>query len=442
MRVSIALLLLAVVASAGGIDKKTLKEMEVFAAQWWKLRPKTKFDRWDPKARAEMLEKAAAFGTLPEGSLGTVVAALRKSLKRHGPKAKGSGKARIKTPYGDAWFYSGGWSGKNKGLVLGLHGGGEGAGSADEPRGKWKAKNCGGMYPQGIRLVHDTWNTVHGEKFILTMIEIAKAQYDIDCDRVYSMGFSMGGTGSWFMAGRHPDLLAGSSPCAGVLMAMPKSQLERKEDVQALMHGILPNVRNLAMYYYIGLADRNCMPGTYLAGWDELEELRRNDPHGYKKIQFKTYPGLAHAFPPGEPNNGIKWLEQQTRDTYPRKIVWETVLRPFPLAIEADKTGRYVKRHFYWLHHARPADRMLITATREGNAIDLDLGGEDKEDVTVFLNPDMIEVRKEVVVTLDGEEVYRGKPAPDFITVLETFDANLDKRLCFDRRVEFKKGRR
>ena len=65
-----------------------------------------------------------------------------------------------------------------------------------------------GMYPQGIRLVHDTWNTVHGERFTLTLIEIAKAQYEVDPDRVYSMGFSMGGTGSWFLAGRHPDLLA------------------------------------------------------------------------------------------------------------------------------------------------------------------------------------------------------------------------------------------
>ena len=55
MRVSLALLLLAAAAGAGEIDKKTLKEMEVFGAQWWKLRPKTKFDRWERKARAEML---------------------------------------------------------------------------------------------------------------------------------------------------------------------------------------------------------------------------------------------------------------------------------------------------------------------------------------------------------------------------------------------------
>ena len=70
--------------------------------------------------------------------------------------------------------------------------------------------------------------------YILSIIEIAKAQYDVDPDRIYSMGFSMGGTGSWFMAGRHPDLLAGAIPAHGVLMAQPKSQVPTKEEVQAI----------------------------------------------------------------------------------------------------------------------------------------------------------------------------------------------------------------
>jgi len=435
--VSLVAAVFATPALAENLSPARIKEIETFAVKWWKARPKTKFEKWDPARRRELLAEARRFGAIPEGSLPQVFAALRKRLKKYGPRAKGGGKATIQTPYGKAWFYADA-TGKGKGLVLGLHGGGENAGSADEPRGKWKAKQCMGFYPQGIVLEHDTWNTVHGEKFILTMIEIAKAQYDIDCDRVYSMGFSMGGTGSWFMAGRHPDLLAGSSPCAGVLMAQPKSQLANKDDVQVMMHGMLPNVRNLAMYYYIGLADVNCMPGTYLYAWDELEQLKKDDPGGYEKIRFKSYTGLAHAFPPGEPGAGIKWIEKQTRDTYPKKIVWESVSRPFPQAHEQDKTDRYVKRYFYWIKIERPADMMLVTASRDGNAFDVDLSGEDKEQLTIFLNPEMIDVGEDVVVTVDGEEVYRGKPRPDFVTVLETFDARLDKRLTFDRRVSFK----
>ena len=48
----------------------------------------------------------------------------------------------------------------------------------------------------------------------------------------------------------------------------------------------------------------------------------------------------------------------------------------------------------------------------------------------------MIDVTKEVVVMLDGEEVYRGKPKPNLRTIVESLDAKLDKRLFFDRSID------
>jgi hypothetical protein len=76
-------------------------------------------------------------------------------------------------------------------------------------------------------------------------------------------------------------------------------------EVQELQHGFVPNVRNLAMYWFIGLADKNCMPGTYLFAWDLLTGLRVSDPTGYQKLVFTTYPGLPHTFPPGEPAKAL-----------------------------------------------------------------------------------------------------------------------------------------
>ena len=48
----------------------------------------------------------------------------------------------------------------------------------------------------------------------------------------------------------------------------------------------------------------------------------------------------------------------------------------------------------------------------------------------------MINPAKEVVVMSNGTELYRGRPAPDFWTVLETLDARLDRSMVFDRRIE------
>ncbi|HVG94313.1 MAG TPA: hypothetical protein VND21_07690, partial [Planctomycetota bacterium] len=431
---ALALLLLtagpAAAPAAGPIDRKAV---EALAAAWAKARPKTAFEAWDPTIRADLLARAKALGPIPEGAKDEVADLLWKALRKEWPKAD----EEISTPYGRATWIRHGKGGRKAGLVLGLHGGGEGSGSAGEAAGKWSLPGCLGLYPQGIRLVHDTWNTVHGERFALSLIEAAKVRDEVDPDRVFAMGFSMGGTGSWFLAGRHPDLLAGAAPCAGVLMAAPKSQVPRKEDVQTLQHGFVPNVRNLAMYWFAGLEDRNCMPGTYLYAWDRLLEWKEKEPEGYALLEFRTYPELGHAMPPGEPSKLLKWIAGQRRSALPTKIVWEQAEAPYPLPDDDldRKVGRYPKIDFYWLRCDRPADQALAVASRKGNEFDLSVSGGDCRDYTIWLDERLVRVGEDVVVRCGGKEVYRGRPIPDVLTVLETLDARVDRTLTFDRRI-------
>ncbi|MFO0934224.1 MAG: hypothetical protein U1E39_16175 [Planctomycetota bacterium] len=430
-------------ASAGPIDLAVAgdrKALEVLAADFAKARPKTKFERWDPAVRADLVARASKM-TLREGALPAVRDVFWKALKANppGPPGRGGGKdaTSIPTPYGPATWLQKGQGGAKNGLVVGLHGGGEGAGDAGEAAGKWTLPECLAMYPQGIQLVHDTWNTVHGERFVLTLLEIAKVRHDVDPDRVYACGFSMGGTGSWFLAGRHPDLLAGAAPCAGVLMAAPKSQVATAAEVQELQHGFVPNVRNLAMYWFIGLADKNCMPGTYLYAWDRLLELRKADPTGYAKLQFTTYPDLPHTFPPGEPSACLKWLGKQRRDAEPETIVWEQAEAPYPLP-ETDldrRLGRLPVLDLYWLHCDRPTDRALVRASRKGNEFEVSVTGGDVRDLSIWLHGDLIAPGQEVVVRSAGKELYRGTPTPNVAAVLESLDARVDRRLTYDRRV-------
>ncbi|MCU0724303.1 MAG: dienelactone hydrolase family protein [Planctomycetes bacterium] len=416
-------------------DAKSAKAAADLAERWMKARPKTCFTDWDASARAALVEEAKKFGPIPEGKLAEIVKILAKAAQKHGPRHGAGGKSAIQTPYGEASFILNG-SGRGKGLVIGLHGGGPGAGAASEAT-KWHAKNCLGMYPQGIQLVHDTWNTVHGERFVLSLIEIAKAQYEIDPDRVYVMGFSMGATGSFHMAGRHPDLFAGAIPAHGVLMAAPQSQVATKEEVASLQHGFLPNVRNLAVWYYTGLEDHNCMPGTFLYANDEIEDLKKRDPGGYEKIRFASYPGLAHAFPPGEPEAGIKYIEVQKRDPFPKVVVWEYVKDPFPLEGAIEGCGRIQKQWFYWLRCERPVDRQYVRAKIEANEITLEVAVmPGPKGLSILLNDRMIDPSKEVVVRVGKTEVWRGRPVPDFQTILESYDARLDTRLTFDRRID------
>lgn len=429
---------LAAQEKSASLDKALAKKISALGEHWWKARPPTRFVEWDATARAAIESEARAIGPIPEGSMHAIVELLWASAKKLGPRGKvEKDKLTIPTPYGDAWCYVTP-GGKNPALIVGLHGGGEDAGSADEPRSTWVKKGALGMYPQGIRLVHDTWNTVHGERFVLTLIEIAKVQYDVDPDRVYVMGFSMGGSGSWFFAGRHPDLFAGAAPFSGVLMAAPKSQLMSKDDVQAVQHGLVPNVRNLALYYTIGLADDHTMPGTYLFVADMLAKLRASDPLGYAKIHFETIPDLGHAFPPGEPAGALKSLANEKRDTFPEAVVWEYARDLSPEPGPKDPVKRLEQHSLYWLGCKNPEDRQSIRAQHTHNEFTLETRGtaSGTKGITLYLNAAMIDPAADVVVRTKERELYHGKPAPDVWTILETLDDKLDRSMVFDRRVE------
>ena len=107
------------------LDSKTKKQVSDLATRWFKARPKTHFERWDPAVRKALLQEAKALGTIEPGSMPLYVDLLWKAVKKHGPKGKG----KMDTPYGEATWIQKGRGGKKAGLILGLHGGGEGAGS-------------------------------------------------------------------------------------------------------------------------------------------------------------------------------------------------------------------------------------------------------------------------------------------------------------------------
>ena len=437
-------------ADPGKWLKSNKSKVDKLAKEWWSERPGTRFSDWDEGKRAALLERAAAFGPLPEFdatnekvNLNALVELLWKPLAKSWPADIGDaekGRVTFETPYGEAWFLLDTTKvkrGEKPALVIGLHGGGEGAGDAAPARGTWSTDGTMGIFPQGIHLVHDTWNTVEGERFLLTLIDYAKTRLNVDPDRIYVAGFSMGGTGSWFMAGRHTDLLACSMPCAGVLMASPKSQVASPDAIQALQHGLIPNVRNLAMYYFIGLSDKNCMPGTYLYVDRLLQALKKADEGGYEKIHFSTYEGLAHAFPAGEPAAAKEFMLAQRRDTFPEKIVWEYVADPFPQHRSGEACARIVKRNFYWLSCETPVDLQTIRAERSGNTIRLTTKGtaHGAQGITVRLNPQMIDPAEDIVIEANGVEVYRGKPVPNLADVLDSVDARMDRSMVFDRHI-------
>lgn len=55
-----------------------------------------------------------------------------------------------------------------------------------------------------------------GEQDVFDIVDLLKAQYTIDENRIYLMGHSMGGCGTWWLAARRPDVFATICPMAAM----------------------------------------------------------------------------------------------------------------------------------------------------------------------------------------------------------------------------------
>jgi len=60
------------------------------------------------------------------------------------------------------------------------------------------------------------WNTANNEQGVNTLLEAVQANYKIDPRKIAVTGYSMGGTGVWFFAGKYPERFSAAVPVAGM----------------------------------------------------------------------------------------------------------------------------------------------------------------------------------------------------------------------------------
>ena len=97
-------------------------------------------------------------------------------------------------------------------LVLALHPGGR-----DVYYGSWFMQSIVEPALRGWEAVivapdvpDASWATERSERAVLALLDAVIDEHDIDRSRILVTGFSMGGRGTWYMVGRHPDVFAGA----------------------------------------------------------------------------------------------------------------------------------------------------------------------------------------------------------------------------------------
>jgi len=321
-------------------------------------------------------------------------------------------------------YMVGGSNGKG-GLIIALHGGGEGAGDAGGAHGTFSPiaskHKCICIAPEVLEKTERGWTTSGTEEFVFELIEAAKRTWPkIPHDRIYMCGHSMGGYGSWTLGAHQADKFAGLGPYAG---APTPYTVDGKpySDVTGIEDGVLPSLRNVALHIYQSLDDKQVPPAPNIYANKVLAEWKAE--HGGYNYQYVEVDGRGHGAPPGGHKVGFEWLYQFERDPRPKYVLWQPVL-PY-------------KRMFYWLWWDKPVPDAVVKAVIKGPAeIEIDLGGWPRKGMRLLLDEDLVDLEQELVVREGSEVVFKGKVERTLSTMLMTAAERYDSRSVYPARID------
>ena len=253
----------------------------------------------------------------------------------------------------------------------------------------------------------DDWNMWFKpgmDEFFEMLIQAAVATMDVNPDKVYLMGYSAGGDGVWRMAPRMADRWAAASMMAG----HPGEALQ-------------VSLRNMPFMIWMGendsAYDRNKLAVKHGAIMDSLQQA---DTEGYIH-ETHIIKGKGHWMDRVDAA-AVPWMAQYKRNPYPNKIVWrqEEVTRPA----------------FYWLSVPEKECRHKAMVVAEIDKNVIEISESDYSRLTIYLNDDMVDLNKPVVVNYKGKKVFKGKLSRTIANMARTLDERDDLRYMFPAMVE------
>jgi len=246
-----------------------------------------------------------------------------------------------------------------------------------------------------------------GELDVVRVVEDVQARLSIDPDRVVLYGFSMGGSGSWQVGVHFPDRFAALGPVCGnadhrvwerlwgwgerepTWMSPKKAWVEATESPAFFAENLL-NLPSMPLH---GDKD-NVVPCDHSRSM-AAELLKAGAPCNYVEI-----PGAGHGVPGDKVSEMLKWLREQKRNPWPKRVIFKTAWRRHPGA--------------YWVRLHR-FERAFAFARIEAEALDkssVSVNTDNLEEFSLHLGAPLFDPAQPIRVRVDGAEQYRGK-VPD-----------------------------
>ena len=306
---------------------------------------------------------------------------------------------------------------KSYGLVVCLHGAGF-TGAAYLER--WQAR-LGEDYVLACPTIPmGAWFTRDAEELVLATIRSVQRRYHIDSDRIFLTGMSNGGIGTWVIGMHDAPLFAGIAPMAS-----------------GLDHVLLPflaNLRSTPIYVIHGAKDQ-VMPVEFSRTITQ-ELTRLGYPFVYREHDREHPMAGGHYFPREELPELVTWLNAQRRNPLPTSVTvvreashfqpfgWVRIDATDTIAVFSEdlvsKRDDLIKRREY----AR-LDASIVAPNR------IEVRAERVQRYSLFLNEQLIDSSKPLVVLTNGEVSFDGSVTPSLETLLRQARLRQDSRQLF-----------
>lgn len=268
------------------------------------------------------------------------------------------------------------------------------------------------------------WWEDEAENFVLSVLDRAKKEYNINTNRVYLTGFSSGGHGAWYMAIRHPGIFAAINPIAG----------------ECPLPELLVNLAHVSVYIIHGAEDDVISVEAARDASSRLAGL------GYNFV-YKELPGLRHTFPGTEAGDVPKWFRAHERPLFPRRITFSTESARYSVSywIEVTEFSAMVGQvaGVPDIVYGRPKmpegfpETATVTAEiREGNEIYLNTQGVNA--LRLYLGGGLIDVEAPLRVYINGRSAYWGKVDRSLSVLLDAVRKRNDREALFSACLDLK----
>jgi hypothetical protein len=235
----------------------------------------------------------------------------------------------------------------------------------------------------------DKWYRDLGEKDVFECIELAVQIFNINSDRIYLCGFSMGGAGTFELGLKHPDTWAACVPVCGNLGDL----------------ALVENGNNLPFWINTGSVDRVVPAENSKKAFQQAVKL------GFDHWQYTEYEGMGHSFSV-DWDKIEKWL-----------LAHKRIQKPSHVNFYCEKPGRA-----YWIEITDKINKNEVAKIKAQIVSQvIEIKTTNVSNYTIYLDSAPIELSKNLVIIENGNEIFQGSLAKDGIFKRNHKDTKIDK---------------